>query len=111
MLFDSRSLCLQPFSRRVLVSAGAFLLLVSGQLCMPVLADCQSSYADALNQLNQAEKQAVSNQHPNASTFSVTFQKTVNTMKDQQCTGELVKLIEHIQSEQLKYPSSDPVQD
>lgn len=69
-------------------------------------ADCQNSYKQAIDLLNTTTKKASQNEHPNADAFSSEFKTIVGSLQSQKCLPELMSLIQHIQSEQQKIPSS-----
>jgi hypothetical protein len=95
----------------VLKRWAAGLLLAQLALSLAAWADCQADYNAAFSVLDATQKQAEASQHPSADGFSNAFQVAVDKLKDERCTPEMVKLIEHIQSEQLKYPSAIPIED
>ena len=69
-------------------------------------ADCQSSYKQAIDLLDVTTKKASKNEHPDADAFSSQFKTMVGNLQSQKCLPELMSLIQHIQSEQQKLPSS-----
>jgi|GEM_PF-5730469 len=75
-------------------------------LLEPAWADCQSSYKQAMDLLDTTTKKASQNEHPNADAFSAEFKTIVGSLQSQKCLPELMSLIQHIQSEQQKIPSS-----
>lgn len=69
-------------------------------------ADCQSNYKQAMDLLDTTTKKASQNEHPDADAFSSQFKTIVGSLQSQKCLPELMSLIQHIQSEQQKIPSS-----
>jgi hypothetical protein len=76
-----------------------------------VWADCQENYNEAMLLLNNAQQEAGASKHPDVTVFRQNFQKSVDKMKEERCTTEVVKLLEHIQSEQQKLPPAMPIED
>lgn len=75
------------------------------------MADCQTDYEQALTLLNNAQKKAMAGEHPSQDAFTQTFQKAIDKMRVGKCQAEMVKLTEHIQAEQQKYPPAVPLED
>jgi len=98
-----------PSLKASLLLAG-ILLAVSGW-AEPGRADCHSDYNQAVTLLDSTTEKAAGNSHPNPEAFAGDFKKLVDKMQGQKCLPELMSLIQHIQSEQQKYPSPDPARD
>ena len=69
------------------------------------MADCQTSYNQAVTLLDATMQKASKNERPNADAFAVEFKAVVASMQTQKCMPELMSLIQHIQSEQQKLPN------
>lgn len=86
-----------------LILIAAFIALMP----LPARADCQSDYNDAMGKLAKAKAQAMD---PNAAkldpqSFMQDFQGDIDRMKDQQCTEQIMQILQFVQSEATRYPA------
>lgn len=95
------------FSRHISVALAISLLLGGGWQTLS-WADCRADYNQALELLDSTTEKAATNAHPNPDAFAGDFKQLVDKMQSEKCLPELMSLIQHIQSEQRKYPSPEP---
>ena len=78
-------------------------------VCVPLttFADCKTSYDQSVGMLDSQLEKANNQAHPDADEFEMSFTNSVNRLKSEKCLPELMRLIQHIQGEQQKYPRLD----
>lgn len=78
--------------------------------CTPAQAesDCRTTYSQATSLLDSTTQKANNNEHPDQENFDKNFQQLVDKMQTNKCLPELMSLIQHIQTQQQKYPAVEP---
>lgn len=76
-------------------------------LTLPAQAqsNCRATYTQATDLLDSTTQKAANNEHPDNEAFSGNFKQFVDKLQSDKCLPELMSLIQHIQSEQQKYPA------
>lgn len=68
-------------------------------------SNCRATYSQATDLLDTTTQKAANNEHPDTETFSGDFKQLVDKLQTDKCLPELMSLIQHIQSQQQKYPA------